>query len=359
MFKALDKIKESFGSNATDTKRFNDIVAEEATSVLKELGGYGIKESKAMVDNIVLFTNCSGGTGVSTIVSNLAYILASKMFNMSVLVIDMNLICPVQHIYFDKRDGDNNGGMDIVDILTGQCSIGDATVTNGNISLIYAVNRSVADEINCEDNIAVDNFESMLGKVRDLYDIILIDCPMRISNSLCNTAMYMADKIYTVWDEGISSILNTDRDMRQLGFTGIDSFAKMMVVMNKKTSVKYSKFPFEKLNLSLIETLPFSTDIIYSSLDASIYCENGKARNKNGGEFERHMYDLARKVVALGGRTSLEELIGDNKEEKEAEESQEEQPTEEVDKAEDSGVEPENKEANAEVEDEDTAEDTE
>lgn len=303
-----DKLKGILNTdNSRETRRFNDIVAEGTTGILKELGGYGINESKIMPDNIVVFTNCSGGTGASTIASNIAHVLASSQFGMTVLVIDLNIVCPIQHIYFDKQE-DRKDIKDIVDYLTGQCTIGEATITKGNISIMYAINKSVADEINCEDNMAVENFKDLLNKVRDLYDIVIIDCPMRITNALCNIAMYMADKIYTVWDEGISSVLNTDRVMRQLGFTGIDSFAKMFVIMNKKTSVKYSKFPFEKLKLPLIETLPFSTDVVYSSLDASVYCASGKARNKNGGEFERGILSLARKIVLIGGKTDLKDI---------------------------------------------------
>lgn len=310
--------RDKFKSKRIDNRRFNDIVSESATNILKELSGHGIKESKIMVDNMIVFTNCSGGTGASTVASNIAYVLGSQKFKMSVLVLDLNIVCPIQHIYFDKQDNDDggivsaitgkNGIKDLVDFLTGQCTMGDATVTNGNISIMYSVNRTIADEINCEDDMAIANFKELLNKARDLYDVVIIDCPMTMSNALCNIAMYTADKIYTVWDEGISSILNTDRVMRQLGFTGVDSFAKMMVVMNKKTSVKYSKFPFEKLGLPLVETLPFSTDVIYSSLDASIYCASGKARNKNGGEFERSIISLARKIILIGGKTLLSEI---------------------------------------------------
>lgn len=309
-------IKELFGNKLggnvdLSNKRFNDIVAEGTTSILKELGGYGIKESKLMVDNIIVFTNCSGGTGASTVASNIAYVLGSQQFGMSVLMIDLNIVCPIQHIYFDKEDPSKKTEYDLVDYLTGQCQMGEATITSGNVSIMYSVNRSIADSINCEESMALDNFKLLLEKSRDLYDIVIIDCPMQVANGLCNIAMYTADKLYTVWDEGISSVLNTDRIMRQLGFTGIDSFAKMIVIMNKKTSVKYSKFPFEKLKLPLIETLPFSTDVVYSSLDASVYCESGKARNKNGGEFERGIMALARKIVLIGGKTSLSDITDD------------------------------------------------
>lgn len=302
-----DILKGKLGSeNGRETRRFDEIVNESASSILKELGGYGINESKIMVDNLVLFTNCSGGTGASTIASNVAHVLANNN-GMNVLVLDLNIVCPIQHIYFDKSESTSKKN-DLVDFLTGQCAIGEATITKDNISIMYAIDRSVADEINCEDNMAIENLKLLLSKSRDLYDIVIIDCPMKISNAICNIAMYMADKIYTVWDEGISSVLNTDRVMRQLGFTGIDSFAKMFVIMNKKTSVKYSKFPFEKLRLPLIETLPFSTDVICSSLDASIYCASGKARNKNGGEFERGIMSLARKIVLIGGKTELKDI---------------------------------------------------
>lgn len=330
-----DKFKSKVFNSNGDGRRFDEIVTQGTTNVLKELGGYGVKESKVMVDNIIAFTNCSGGTGASTIASNIAYVLGSSVFNMNVLVIDLNIVCPIQNVYFTKEDDKQEN--DIVDYLTGQCKIGDATVTHGNISIMYAINRSVADSINCEEDIALQNFEDLLHKVRDLYDVVIIDCPMQITNGLCNIAMYAADKIYTVWDEGLSSVINTDRVMRQLGFTGIDSFAKMFVIMNKKTSVKYSKFPFEKLKLPLLETLPFSTDVIYSSLDASVYCASGKARNKNGGEFENHIMSLARKIVLLGGKTDIAD-IDDNGFKVEKDDSNEQEASEDNSKEDNTGT---------------------
>lgn len=304
----MAKIGEVFNKAKREFDGIDDInkyTSEKATDIIKKLGGHGISESKVMVDNVICMTNCSGGTGVSTITSNLAYVLSrAEMGELSVLVIDLNIITPIQQVYFDEERGNDKGDRkDLVDFLMGQSSIGEATVTNGAISLMYAINRNIADEINCEEDIALENFKTLINKVRTLYDVVLIDCPMRISHALCNTAMYMADKIYTVWDEGLSSIIGTDRVMRQLGFTGIDAYNKMMVIMNKRTDIKYGKYPFERLKLKVVGELPFSTDVISSTLDATIYCRGGKARNKNGKQFEDKIIKLAESILVVGGKT--------------------------------------------------------
>lgn len=288
-----------------ETENFSQVAANKTKDIIKTIGGYGIKRSSIMPDNIVLVTGSSGGTGVSTIVSNLAYILSSMLKDtLDILIIDLNILCPMHQIFFGSSDWDKlPGDKDLVAYLFGQASIGEATRTNGNVSVMYAENRTIADLINCEEKIAIENLRALIDKSRDLYDVVLIDCPMRVDSALCNTAMFLADSMYCVWDEGLGSIVNTDRLRRQLGFTGIDSYSKMYVIMNKKTSVKYSSFPFEKLDIELIETLPFSTDVIYSNIDGDVYCRGGKARNKNGAYFERAMVALADKILMIGGRT--------------------------------------------------------
>ena len=299
----LSKAKKNF----SEIDNINQYTSEKATEIIKSLGGHGIKDSRIMADNIICFTNCSGGTGVSTLVSNLAYVLTQPdLGELNVLVIDLSIMTPIQQVFFDEdRDKEESETRsDLVDYLMGQSSIGDATISKGSISLMYAMNRSVADLINCEEDMALDNFTSLVNKASSLYDIVLIDCPMRVENALCNTAMYLADKIYTVWDEGLASIIGTDKLMRQLGFTGVDTYEKMAVVMNKRTDIKYSKYPFERLGIKLIAELPFSTDVISSTLDATVYCRGGKASNRNGRDFETNIIELAEKILVIGGKTA-------------------------------------------------------
>lgn len=289
--------------------------------IVRTLGGIDVYDSKTIIDNVVCITNANGGAGASTIVTNLAYELSKDI---SVLVIDLDMMNPMQSLFLldsDKDDDrsitekmmdrvnilkkfekeDEKSQKDLVDYLSGTCKLGEIIHTVGKYGVITAQDRNLSSILYCEERMPVENFEGLIKKVRDIYDLIIIDCPMRPDNMICNEALYLCDKIYFVWDEGLPSIVNTDRIITQLEFTGISCRNKSKIIMNKRTNLKYSKYPFEKLGIELVATLPFSTDILQSSLDGEIFCRKGNATHKNGSEFERQIEELGKTILREGG----------------------------------------------------------
>ena len=271
--------------------------ASEATKVIKELSGKKYKSGKKLIDNVIMFTNASGGAGASTIAHNVAFV--ATMNNIRTLLIDLNIMCPVQHTYLgidqelDKKD--------LVSHLVGEAELHDSIDSTSKINLLFANNRSLSDEIRCNEKIPVDNFTRMIGHLRNFYDLVIIDCPMRVDTMLCNTAMHLCDSMYMVWDEGMGSIINTEKIRKNLALSGVDSYTKMRVVLNKRTDIGYSTYSLNQLNLDVIETLPFCVDVIDNGLRGRIFCDKGQATNKLGSEFAKRIGSLTDKVLSIGG----------------------------------------------------------
>lgn len=293
----FDKIL-SKDNNDEPQKNIGKITTDKATEIIKTLSGGEAHYTKKVIDNVIVFSNPSGGTGTSTILANVGYTAAIKGFR--VLVIDLNVLYPTQHLYF----GNNKGELekpDLVGFLLGKNSVGEAIENNGKVSLMYAHNRGLMDSINAESDIAINNFSSALHRLRQLFDLVLIDCPMQIDHTLYNMAFYSADSIYMVWDEGISSIANTERVRRNMASSGIDAYTKMKIILNKRTNIQYNKYPFQKLNVELVEILPFTSDIIWSSLRSEIFCEKGSSKDKNADIFYNGIESLTDKMLEIGG----------------------------------------------------------
>ena len=271
--------------------------SDKASVLIKQLSGKDELDLKKVPDNIIVFTNASGGTGVSTIVSNVAYTMMAKGFK--VLVIDLNITCPVQHTNFGIAQEIEK--IDLVTYLLGKTQMNESIDTKHPVNMLYANNRNLTDEINCNESIAISNFEILLSKCKQYYDVVLIDCPMRIDSMLQNVAFYNCDAIYTVWDEGISSIINTEKIRRNMALSGIDSFTKMRLILNKRTSLRFSDYPIKKLNMELVEVLPFDIDIIDNSLKGQIFCEKGASNSKNAIEWAARIEELTDKILAIGG----------------------------------------------------------
>lgn len=271
--------------------------SDMASDVIKELSGKSNISSKKVIDNIIVFTNAAGGTGASTIASNVAYEMSQK--NLKILMLDLNITRPIQHTYLGitqelKKD-------DLVSYLVGESSLGDSIDTSNAINLMYANNRSLNDLVSCESKIVVENATNMIKKLRSLYDVVIIDCPMNIEHLLCNTILYECDTIYLVWDEGIGSTIHTEKVRRDMALSGIDSYTKLRIILNKRTSVHFSDYALKKLGLELVEVLPFAVDIIDNSLRGRIFCDKGSATTDNGAAFARKISKLALIILKIGG----------------------------------------------------------
>lgn len=282
-----------------DQQNIGKMTSEKASDLIKTLSGGEVKYTKKVIDNVIAFTGAAGGTGVSTIVANTAYLAAKQ--GLRVLIVDLNIMYPAQHLYFNVNKKQELEKPDLVSFLTGKSTIGDSIDLDGSISLLYANNRTLMDALNCESDSAVSNYQTTINKLRQLFDIILIDCPLRIENTLCNFAFYGADSIYIVWDEGISCISNTEKIRRNMAASGIDAYTKMKVILNKRTDIQYNDYPFKKLNIELVEILPFEQDIIYSSLRSEVFCDKGASKSKNASAFYNGMQSLTDSILRNGG----------------------------------------------------------
>lgn len=296
----LDNIFKRSSNEENGKKNIGKMTTEKANDLLKSLSGGDIEYRKKLIENVVVVAGASGGTGASTVVSNLAYLASKK--GLRVLVIDLNILFPIQQIFFTK--GSNQlSKEDLISCISGRSILGDCIESNGNISIMYSHNRNLSDYIDAEGDTAVKNFTEVVNKLRQLYDLILIDAPIKIEHYLINTAFYLADSIYLVWDESISSITNTEKIRRNMANSGIDTYTKMKVILNKRTGIQYTEYPFKKLNVELVEILPFEQDIIYSQLKSEVFCEKGASRSKNADIYYNKMISLTEKVLKNGGYT--------------------------------------------------------
>lgn len=271
--------------------------SEKASELVGELSGKKYTQGKQIIDNVIMFTNVAGGTGASTIASNVAYAIST--IGLNVLIIDMNIMFPVQHTSLgidqelDKKD--------LVACLNGTGTIAECIESKNKVHLLFANNRQLNDEIACNEKIPVENFSKLIATLRNYYDVVILDCPMNINSLLVNQAMFEADSIYTVWDEGSSSVINTEKVRRNLGLTGIDAYTKMRIIINKRTNVQLSKGAISRLNLELIGVLPFSVDVIDNSLRGRIFCDKGVATSQNGRDFAAGIDTITTKILKIGG----------------------------------------------------------
>src|SRR5699024_3306557 len=106
-----------------ETVNINKIVGETTNKLIHDFSGSNFgKFGTKVADNVLAFIGGAGGTGTSTTLANVAYMMAKK--GLTVLVIDLNIMYPIQHCYFGiKQEIDRK---DLVTFLMGKNPIGES-----------------------------------------------------------------------------------------------------------------------------------------------------------------------------------------------------------------------------------------
>ena len=117
---------------------------------------------------VILFIGVKGGEGTSTIVSNLARIMANRL-SCEVAILDANILHPTQHRLFGIRP---TVGWD--DVLRGTAAAENAFYqVNEDPLWIVPLSPASAGAVQVIDTQGIAGF---FGVLRERFDLVLIDC---------------------------------------------------------------------------------------------------------------------------------------------------------------------------------------
>lgn len=290
---ALEKSVKSENSSKNDIRETAKKVTRD---IVTELSGKGNTTRKQIVSNIVGFMSAGCGAGASTLVANIGKLVKKK--GLSVAIVDLNIVYPSQHLYFNvAQEKDRN---DIYSLMSGKVELGASLAYSGDIALLVANNRGIVDYINGDDKYFSRNLEGALDNLSEQFDLVLVDCPLDISNNYVNSALYKFDNLYIVIDDGVQSVVNIPKIKNAFDRFGM-SWSKCRFVMNKRTSNYYNESNLSKADIKLVEIIPFDLGILTSGLRCELYVDKGVGVNKTSKDVERALNSLCDKLLSIGG----------------------------------------------------------
>lgn len=151
----------------------------------------------ANMDNdykVIQFTSTLGSEGKTTIISNVAYLLAQK--NKKVIVVDLDLRKPKIHRVFQRP---NEKGLN--DYLLNEVSLEDA-IKKSNCKTIDFINSGrTADVIT--NALTSTKLKELINNLKEKYDYVLVDSPPTL---LVSDALYIAKVV-----DGIVYVVGYDK----------------------------------------------------------------------------------------------------------------------------------------------------
>lgn len=128
----------------------------------------------------ILIASGKGGVGKTTLTANLGIALATLGKNVLLIDNDMGLR------NLDLALGvENNVFYDVADVISEDCKVREALIKyDKNTKLSFIAASQFKDDFEINE----DKYKSLISKLKEKYDFVLIDCPAGIGNNLNNAA---------------------------------------------------------------------------------------------------------------------------------------------------------------------------
>lgn len=126
-------------------------------------------ENESDQGQIIAMTSCSKGTGISTLLANLA-VLAAKNHLGPVLLVDANMLAPRQHRIFRHKTSTG-----LADVMIGDVPPNEAIFPT-NVESLDLMPSGAPSHLNSARVIS-ENCEEMFQWARERYAMILVDLP--------------------------------------------------------------------------------------------------------------------------------------------------------------------------------------
>lgn len=161
---------------------------------------------------IIAFKGVCDGVGVSTLVSNVAVVLAE--LGLTVCVIDSSILTPAQDVLLKTnwQEKEMKHRLDWFDMMFTNNSVLNQSKRNKNISVLSfkGKDRDITDMVGTKDN--EELVTTAIVELENKFDVILIDCCQEATR--INTAcLQQAKKVIQVWSDSPHIISNIQQSI--------------------------------------------------------------------------------------------------------------------------------------------------
>ena len=230
------------------------------------------------------FYNLQGGTGKTTIATNMAYYLSDRA---KTLYMDCDIYGGNGALLFGFEDNANT----LNTYLTGECSLDDIILEYNQLSVITCDTTPNAFNTDVDQKKFID----LINTVEKNYDIIILDLPPNITEgNILFSSESVLNKVMIVAEDSIPGIANALKTEELLNALNIDIIG---TIVNKDRGI----VEFENILNDVIAILPYDKHVEYQWMEGKPII--GK-KSKFGKELSFLIDDLAEAYIEKDLATS-------------------------------------------------------
>ena len=270
--------------SAVEEKSINikQTIENKVDNFIKAFDGSNIQTKRILYNCIGVIGN-AGGVGVSSLVYEIANMY--KQSGYSICVVDMDLVKTSQQIHYDN----NKVKYSIKDFLNGDIEIKDI-LFNGAIDYVNIKPYSIIELSQSDENMNdFENAKLLLNKLKDLYDLVIIDFNYALLYfGIVQSMLIGCNNIVKVSSDSVSSIIN-GKIVKETIKQSTDANIVDILNMHQNTLSVEDKYEV---------VLPFEYDMARCERYGESFYKTGKSKK---GEFGDKLKELKQVVDKLLG----------------------------------------------------------
>lgn len=298
---------------------------------LSDTKNYKEKITNSVKRNVIGFYSPYDGAGKTTLIINVAYVLASM--GCSVCVVDLDFIRPDVFRYL-KPKALINPNDEISTIRT--------KIMNSNYPITECINRSIIKQINFissspdEHAIAymsqgnsdeqkeqeLDTILKIYSELSPIYDFVLLDLKNDITETTTVVAMKVCDHFITVFDgtvRSLENIIKSNKEFEPMNFK--NKFNNFVITKSSGNMISEKDMKEIIPNSTIVANIPYSDAVLSSGNSLSIFMKDSKksdAITQYTRESITKIANIIFKSVAIddfaarGGVTYVKPITGKN-----------------------------------------------
>jgi MinD-like ATPase involved in chromosome partitioning or flagellar assembly len=230
------------------------------------------------------FYNIQGGTGKTTIATNMAYYLSDRA---KTLYLDCDIYGGNGALLFGLEDSPHT----LNSYLTGECSLDDLVLSYNQLSVI------VCDTTPNAFNTDVDHkkFVDLINIMEKNFDVIILDLPPNITEgNILFSSETVLGKVMVVAEDSVPGVANALKTTELLNALNIDVIG---TIVNKDRGI----VDFESILNDIIAILPYDKQVEYQWTDGEPVITK---KSKFGKELSFLIDDLAEAYIEKDLATS-------------------------------------------------------